>query len=284
MLKNIILDKHPFYYGAMEFINKILRFFRKDEESAEKINMSVNRKAISDHAQKPMVFDRIVELANQEKPEIETKETTAETGEEKPAWEPIAEERIIVPATRGNVNFVNIDVKKLELIRVEREAETITAYSKLLVKNIAHFKEGNEQAELDGVVKKFKMIFVHSMELKNLLSYINESFFEYILSNLTDEQVRKQIEEGKKKTDEIEGLLTKIGSYDDLINPEKSADYKKNIEEIVHKGEFIKEVEQLGKLLMNNVNDKKTGISININKVVARLGEIKKNDNEQEGF
>lgn len=258
----------------MEFINKIFRLFRKGGESTEKIDMPVNRKAISDHAQKPVVFDRIVELANGGKQEIKTEEAIKEENiiEE----QTVKENRIIVPSTKGNVNFVNIDVKKLELVRVEREAETITAYSKLLVKNIAHFKDTKEPADIEGVVKKFKMIFIHSMELKNLLSSIDERFFEYLAANLENEGLKKELEEGKKKSDNVEALLIKMGLYDELFNPEKSADYKKNIEEAVHKGEFIKELEQLEKLLVNNINDKKTGIGVNIDKAVAKLGEIKR--------
>lgn len=278
----------------MEFIKKIFGFFRKPwkteavfeapkskafsgkEESTEKIDMSVNRKAISDHAQKPVVFDRIVELANGGKQEIKTEgEFKEESIIEEPA-ETVKEDRIIVPSTKGNVNFVNIDIKKLELVRVEREAETIIAYSKLLVKNIAHFRDSKEHTDIEGVVKKFKMIFIHSMELKNLLSSINEGFFEYLLANLENEGLKKELEEGKKKSDEIEALLMKMGLYDELFNPEKSADYKKNIEEAVHKGEFIKELEQLEKLLVNNINDKKNGIAINIDKAVAKLREIKR--------
>ena len=109
----------------MGFINKITGFFRKKEESTEKIDMSVNRKTISDYDQKPQVFDRIVGLANQKKPVEDKQESVEESfeNEQKERHEVVEEEsavsdytpkeKIIVPSTKGNVNFVNIDVNKL---------------------------------------------------------------------------------------------------------------------------------------------------------------------------
>lgn len=231
----------------MDFIRRIIGFFRKSEVSKDKL-------------------DRIVEIANSEKP-IEIPEKPLEAPEKQANGK---ESEIIEKIQISETAEININ--KLELVKVEREAETIAAYSKLLVKNIGYYRNNKNEGDSEGISKKYKMIFTHSMELKNLLSAINEMFFEVVLGSLSAEKPeRKEIEEEQKKVLEVNELLARIGLYDEQFNQEKTSDYRKNIEKEVDGGEFISKLEELTKMLNERVLNRKTGINAKINAIMQKV-------------
>lgn len=195
------------------------------------------------------------------------------------------EKKIIIPTQRQDGRkFIQISVEKLELNAIEREAETITAYYKLLAKDIAHYKDEKTDELAGSIEKKYKMIFMHSTELNNLISALNELFYEYLLNNLLNENVSKnKLEEGQKKICIAQEKLAKITSYDDLFNHEKTSQYKDNINKEAEKGEFMKELEDLSKYLVEGINNKKDGINNNVNEIVALIkGKMGGRDNYAE--
>lgn len=203
-----------------------------------------------------------------------TNKTSRETGK-----------KIIIPTQRQDGRkFIQISVEKLELNAIEREAETITAYYKLLAKDIAHYKDEKTDELVGSIEKKYKMIVMHSTELNNLISALNELFYEYLSNNLLNENVSKnKLEEGQKKICIVQEKLAKIISYDDLFNHEKTSQYKDNINKEADKGEFMKELEDLSKYLVGNINNKKDGINNNVNEIVALIkGEMGSRSNYAE--
>lgn len=233
--------------GFMDFIRKIIGFFRRSEVARDKL-------------------DRIVEIANSEKPaEIPEKPLEAR---EKQAEGKEAEriEKIQISET------TEININRLELVKVEREAETIATYSRLLVKNIVSYRNNKNDSDIEGISKKYKMIFTHSMELKNLLSAINEMFFDLLLGSLSaDNPERKKIEEEQKKVLEVNELLAKIGLYDEQFNQEKTSDYRKNIEKEAGGGEFILELGELAKMLNERVLNRKSGLNAKVNAIMQKV-------------
>ena len=187
---------------------------------------------------------------------------------------PSSGNKIIIPNQREDARkFIHIDLEKLELSKIERESETITAYYKLLSKDVANYKDAKSDSYISSIEKKYKMIFIHAMELKNLLSALNELFYEYLINNIAEDHVSKPLlEEGQKKVIEIIGMLAKLGLYDELFNPEKSPEkYSENIDSEIHKGVFMKDTEELSKYLAENINNKKSSISTNVGLIIDKI-------------
>lgn len=256
-------------------------------ETANTDNASVNssEEKLHDEFMNESVISKEISEDRMPEGEEESEDSYLEKTEEeigKIVEEPIDEKakfggdtKIVVPSLRRDArNFIHIDVAKLGLITIERESETIGAYTKLLTKDIALYKSDKNEDRINGIEKKYKMIFVHCMELKNLLSSLNELFYEYLLKNLPDEnELKGEIEKELNRSIELIGLLAKAGLYDELFNPEKTDKYKENIESEVHKGEFIKEMEELAKKLSENINDKQKGISAGVLRAFKKLKE-----------
>lgn len=185
-------------------------------------------------------------------------------------------ERLVMPSKNENASrFIHLDFEKLELDAIERESETITAYHKLLAKDIAIYNNTKQDEYILSIEKKYKMILGHAIELKTLLSNLNELLYEYLTKSLAENhEARALLEKGSEKLNEIVGLLNKVALYDEMFNPEKAHEnYKQNIISEIEKSTFLKEVEVLSMALNQNINNKKTGITTNVVIIMHKLQE-----------
>jgi hypothetical protein len=218
-------------------------------------------------------IDRIVQIADSDKKEIpEEAKQEQQKAAEVAAPEPEPETKIVVPSNNPDgPAYLQIDLEKLELDKIEKEAETIAAYSKILIKDTASYRDNKTDVKLKSVTAKYKMIFMHGMELKNLVSLVNEQFHEYVLKNFKiDDAVRKELEGSQQKIYAVTEVLTKFGLYDELFNPEKAQNFKSNIDSEIEKG-FAKEVENLGKLLSEDILNKQSSIITETRKIAGKL-------------
>lgn len=268
-----------------DLIQKIKNFFQKDEISQESVN-SLLPESEQIHAE-PEKTETISELIQETPQIIEAKsvsddnldETIKEEIKEADSQSGHSEKPIILASEKPDASrrFISVDLNKLELNKIEREAETITAYSKLFAKDAALYKEEKSDSKLSGISTKFRMIFTHSMELKNLLELLNELFYIYLLNNLSEtHRAVEKLKETKKKLDETIAHLAKLAGYDELFNPDKSSECQKNFDSELEKGDFLKEVNELGKYLVDAVNNKKIGIPAN---TVALINLLKEQQN-----
>lgn len=268
--------------GFKDILRKIKNFFQKEEVSQETVNKILPESEQIQEKPKENTTETIQELLEETPPIVEVKsqednieeavkgetikEEVREAVKEADSKMNPSEKPLILPSEKPDSSrrFISIDLNKLELNKIEREAETITAYSKLLAKDIVLFRDEKDETKLSGITTKFRMIFTHSMELKNLLETLNELFYIYLLNNLSENhKTIEHLKDGQKKLNEIVTLLAKLGLYDELFNSEKTPEAQKNLESEIEKGNFLKEINDLGKHFVESINSKKSGLPAN---------------------
>ncbi len=179
------------------------------------------------------------------------------------------------------LDSVKIDKNELALDRIESEAETISSYTKTLIKDLGTYQDFKEEkdkveAAIRGISGKIKVVAIHCLELKNLLVSLEDHYynplieaFKKVNEKAYKPEVDKLIQDLEIYSNLIKELgndLTKVGGYDQLFNPEKNPHFRDEIEKEIAKRIVHGDLNDLLNKILTTISSKTLGIKVKIDK------------------
>ncbi len=143
------------------------------------------------------------------------------------------------------LDSVKIDYEYLALGKMQSESETIANYTRNLLQDLDKFQPyPKDKVNIDKIIeaigRKMKLIARHGLSLKNLLAALEDHYYAPIaeaLNKVNGKLNKKEIQDIIDKIEKqrhlitaMDSSLTKVVGYDNLFNPERNPEYRKEIE------------------------------------------------------
>ena len=173
----------------------------------------------------------------------------------------------------------------LMLEKIDLESETIKRHLDGLTKDIDKYLESKEKIELHtkNIYSKIRKITVHELEIRNLLTSLEDHYFKPLIDIAYKMQKRLYKAElnliitGLKKdleiVIEIEKELSKLIAHNELLNPDKNPEYRKAIEKELSRKTLNVDIKMLSGKILNVVLDKTRNVKLRAehNDIIDRL-------------
>ncbi len=143
------------------------------------------------------------------------------------------------------LDSVKINYEYLGFEKMQGEAEAIANYVRSLLQDLDKFQphiKDKKQIEniIEAIGRKIKLIAMHGLALKNLLAILEDHYYAPVAEALkkVNEKINKKeihniidnVEKQRRLVATMESSLTNVAGYDELFNPERNPEYKKDIE------------------------------------------------------